>query len=388
MYAKPYIQGRVKVISGPVRSSKNHEVAVFLNRLVHSEYLEKHPKSVVVVRHPEDDPNPEYLGEHRVTVSDSVDFIAENVTSKTRTVVIPGASHFQSLDIVTLVDALVRSNREVVVSGLNLDAQGKPYGNMSQLMALADEVVLAKASCAQYDCQSRQANRSILISDGRYFPVCAHHFNPKENYPGGWFELDTGGMFSGKTDSLMDKISRAVHEDVPYAFFKSTIDVRYGQEGGKGVFELHKATQHNSGGLHAILVPEAKYVEEYLQSHPKVRTVFITEMQFIPGIYEAVFNLVGKGCKVYGDGLARGWNRQPFAEFPNLMCLADSVQVHHGICVQCGEPSTESHKLVQGDKEQLVLPGGKGEYEARCLACWRNETEGPLKYNFQKFRWD
>jgi thymidine kinase len=387
MYAKPFTQGKVKVISGPVRSSKNHEMAVFLNRLVHSEYLKNHPESVVVVRHPEDDPNPEYLGEHRVTVSDSVEFIAEKVTPKTRTVVIPGASHF-SPALVQLVDELVRSNRDVLLSCLNLDYTGRPFRTTPQFMALADEVQLAKASCAQFDCQSRQANRSILIADGRYFPVCAHHHGPKENLPGGWFEVDTGGMFSGKTDSLMDKIAKATHEDIPYAFFKSTIDVRYGQEGGKGLFELHRATQHNAGGLHAILVPEAKHIKEYLESHPKVKTVFVTEMQFIPGIYDVVFDLVAKGYKVFGDGLARGWNRKPFNEFPDLMCLADDVKVHQGICVTCGEPSTESHKLVQEDRELLVKPGGKGDYEARCLGCWENKMEGPLRYNFQKFRWD
>jgi thymidine kinase len=387
MDARPYVQGRVKVVSGPVKSSKNRAVEVFLNRLVHSEYLANHPDAVVTFRHPEDDPNPEYIGEHRVKVSDNLYQIAESVTPNTRTVIIVGASHFSSLEIITLADALVRSNRDVVVSGLNLDAQGKPYLTMPGLMAIADEVELAKASCAQYDCQSKQANRSILTPDGRYFPVCGHHHNPTNNLSGGWFELDTGGMFSGKTDSLMDKIARATHEDIPYAFFKSAIDVRYGQEGGRGVFELHKATQHNKDGLHAILVPEAKHILEYLGGHPKVKTVFVTEMQFIPGIYDVVFELVSKGYHVYGDGLARGWNRQPFNEYPNLMCLADSVKIHHGICVQCGDPSTESHLLVQDAKKQLVKPGGKGEYEARCLSCWNVEKEEPLKYKFEKFRW-
>jgi len=388
MDAKPFTQGKVTVISGPVRSSKTNKVAVFLNRLVHSEYLVHHPGAVVTFRHPEDDPNPEYIGEHHVKVSDNLDQIAAEVTPNTRTVIIAGVSHFSSLDTLDLINALVRSNRDVFVSGLNLDAQGKPYRTMPGVMAIADEVELAKASCAQYDCQSKQANRSILTKDGRYFPVCAHHHNHQQNSPEGLFELDTGGMFSGKTDSLMEKIARARHEDVAYAFFKSDIDVRYGQEGGKGTFELHKATQHNKEGLPAILVPEAKSISEYLARHSKVKTVFVTEMQFIPGIYSVVFDLVAKGYQVYGDGLARGWNRQPFNEFPDLMCLADSVKVHHGICVQCGHPSTESHLLVQGDQKQLVKPGGKGDYEARCLSCWINETEVPLKYKFEKFRWN
>ena len=358
------------------------------------------------MRHPNDDPNPEYFGEHKIPVTDSVDDICDMIKPRTRTVVIAGATHFESKDIVILVDALVRSNRNVLISALNLDSEGKPHQKMPDFMALADEVIMAKASCAQYDCVNpRSANRSVRIHDGRYFPVCAYH-HPTGKASGGYFEIDVGGMFSGKTGELIDKIRLAQHEDVPYAFFKSAIDVRYGQAGGKETFDLHRATRHNEEGLHAIVVANAQDIQDYLQSHSKVKTAFITELQFIPGIYDVIFNLISRGYTVYGDGLPRGFNRQPFNDVPPLMCLADKVNMHYAICVKCGDPATESQrmKLVDGKGEpvhhgeDLIAPGGSEDgakksaveyfYQARCMNCWELPGEPALRYQLEKFRWE
>ena len=50
-------------------------------------------------------------------------------------------------EIVDVVEALRRSGRHVIVTGLNLDFAGRPFGSMPELLARADEVSMLTAIC-------------------------------------------------------------------------------------------------------------------------------------------------------------------------------------------------------------------------------------------------
>lgn len=169
--AKSYRQGIIIVISGPVQSDKNEKIESFLDGVVDSGYKTK--ENIIAFRHPSDDPDPEHLGRHPVEVVYKADQIYEKITPSTRTVVIAGISHFQDSKMIGFLDALVRSNREVIVSGLNLDSYNRPYGIMPGVMALADEIILTKAICYYPGCRG-EANRSVRSwSDSEpYSPAC------------------------------------------------------------------------------------------------------------------------------------------------------------------------------------------------------------------------
>ena len=199
--------GRVKAVIGPVKSDKERIIQISLDRLVGSGFNTDGflgNGKVLVARHPEDDKNPDKIGDHDVLVTDSVLEIYSRIKEGTGIVFIVGASHYDN-EVVALTDSLTRSNRRAIVSGLNLDAYGKPHGITPQLIGLADDIELAKAVCnkAKYRmCTNKQANRSMQREDGKYIPVCHHHFH----FPylpgttnGASFTLRTGEMFSGKT---------------------------------------------------------------------------------------------------------------------------------------------------------------------------------------------
>lgn len=67
-------------------------------------------------------------------------------------------------DIVLIIDRLVDQGRRVIVSGLDLDFRGVPFGCMPTLMALADEVLKLKAVCMKSGCDAHYSQRLV---DGR-----------------------------------------------------------------------------------------------------------------------------------------------------------------------------------------------------------------------------
>ena len=62
------------------------------------------------------------------------------------------------------VEALRRSGRHVVVTGLNLDFAGRPFGPMPELMARADEVTMLTAICV---ICGETATRTQRLVNGR-----------------------------------------------------------------------------------------------------------------------------------------------------------------------------------------------------------------------------
>ncbi|MBI4983208.1 hypothetical protein HZC32_01005 [Candidatus Woesearchaeota archaeon] len=393
MYAKPFTQGKLTIISGPVHSEKTEEIEVFLDALVDSGY--KNDGNAVTFRHPKDDPNPEYVGKHKVRVTEKVSDIYESISPHTRTVIIIGASHFPSSGIVNLVDSVVRSNRDIIASGLNLDAQGSPHGHMSELMALADEVRLTKAICSYPACRDDRANYSAS-GGGYFFPVCTtHYYHPNiDRAEAGHLEIFVGPMFSGKSTAMKRRIRKVAHKNNPYVVFKWNQDNRYGEKSGEA-FELGKATLHSEDGIRAVMAQTPYDLTNYLSKHLLVRTIFINELHFFPGIYTAVTELLSQGYQIYGDGLPRGFNRQPFNDVPKLMCLADVVNMHYAICVECGHPATDNQRMKKlGESrvpaeynDDLIMPGGVENYEARCLQHWTLPGEPELKYKLPRFEW-
>ena len=66
--------------------------------------------------------------------------------------------------IVEAVEALRRSGRHVIVTGLNLDFAGRPFGSMPELMARADEVTMLTAICV---ICGETATRTQRLVNGR-----------------------------------------------------------------------------------------------------------------------------------------------------------------------------------------------------------------------------
>ena len=106
---------------------------------------------------------------HEAIAASTSDELLERVEQTTDVVAIEEAQFFDR-GIVAACGHLADSGREVIVSGLDLDFRGLPFGPMPLLLAEADEVVKLRAICAR--C-GRDASRSQRLIDGRPAPTSA-----------------------------------------------------------------------------------------------------------------------------------------------------------------------------------------------------------------------
>ena len=103
-----------------------------------------------------------------VAIATSEDLL-ENVAEDIDVVAIEEAQFFDE-GIVEACRTLADAGYEVIVTGLDMDFRGEPFGPMPNLMAEADEVVKLRAICAR--C-GRDASRSQRLIDGRPAPATA-----------------------------------------------------------------------------------------------------------------------------------------------------------------------------------------------------------------------
>lgn len=361
----------VKVIAGPVDSDKNSRVRGFLDSLLDSKYAKDgftNGGPVVAFRHPRDDRvNPEYMGRHKVHVTDSADEIASRIGSDTGTVVISGVSHYDS-NLVPLIDALARSDRQVIVAGLNLDHHGKPYGIMEEVMALADDVELAKAICfrarGRDTCQELEVSRSVKLDEREYVAACVQHFKYPDSPPVSHNDLGrltayVGAVCSSKStkwNTVRQKLVEGGIVPVVFKYFNG--EDRYGQNAGE-LMGSGKITLHTGETIDAINISAGLHIEEYIGNYGgDSEFVFIDEAQFPDELYGSISRLVARGHKVHTNMLVRTFSRGPFMNTPSLMCLADEIKFSYSVCQQdgCGRPGTESQRVVKRAGSETIEP--------------------------------
>lgn len=71
-------------------------------------------------------------------------------------------------EIISVVDRLAAEGRDVIVSGLDLDYRGRPFGSMPFLLTLADEVVKLDAICVRCGASATRTQRLV---NGRPAPA-------------------------------------------------------------------------------------------------------------------------------------------------------------------------------------------------------------------------
>ena len=95
--------------------------------------------------------------------------ISAGVETSTDVIAIEEAQFFDD-GIVRVCGDLADRGYEVIVTGLDMDFRGQPFGPMPTLLAVADEVVKLRAICAR--C-GRDAARSQRLIDGEPAPASA-----------------------------------------------------------------------------------------------------------------------------------------------------------------------------------------------------------------------
>lgn len=178
---------------------------------------------------------------------------------------------------------------------------------------------------------------------------------------GGWVEVVCGPMFSGKSEELMRRLTRALIAGQRVELIRPACDTRHGSD------ELvshagRRMTAHRTSDLDRIRGLRAEVVG-------------LDEIQFFPeDILEVVDALAGRGVRVVCSGLDMDYRRESWPVIEKLLPRAEFVDKLQAVCLCCGGPATLSQRL-EADGSPAPIGGstvevGAGErYEARCRSC-------------------
>jgi thymidine kinase len=181
---------------------------------------------------------------------------------------------------------------------------------------------------------------------------------------GGWVEVVSGVMFSGKSEELLRRVRRAVLARKRVQVFKSHLDERYGG--------LHWVSTHDGGRIDSEAVSSSVEIMERLRRDTEV--VAIDEVQFLDhGIVEVANALADAGIRVIIAGTDMDFRGEPFGPLGELLAVAEKIDKLQAICVRCGQLATRNQRLIDGRPAPAEGPtiqvGGLESYEARCRQC-------------------
>lgn len=174
----------------------------------------------------------------------------------------------------------------------------------------------------------------------------------------GSVEVICGSMFSGKSEELIRRLTRAKIARRRVQVFKPRLDDRYSEV---------EVVSH--GGLRLTALAVATSAEVLSLTTDRTEVVGVDEAQFFDaGIVEVVSRLADLGKRVVVAGLDQDYLGRPFEPMPALMAIAEEVTKTRAICVRCGAPASRTQRTVAS--EERVVVGAAGMYEARCRRCF------------------
>lgn len=165
------IAGRLEVISGSMFSGKTEEL---MRRLRRAEYAKQ---VVLTIKHLIDSRAHHQCilshdGQERTAhpIDNTPQGIKKILELASPTIDVVGIDELQFFpkEIVPVILTLVEQGKQVIISGLDLDFRGEPFGVMPTLMALADETVKLNAICASCGKSAHYSQRIVNGAPAKY----------------------------------------------------------------------------------------------------------------------------------------------------------------------------------------------------------------------------
>src|ERR1043165_9740373 len=129
----------------------------------------------------------------------------------------------------------------------------------------------------------------------------------------GWIEGIAGSMFSGKSEELIRRLTRARIARQKVQVFKPGIDMRYSDE----EIASHSGQKHLS-------IPVSTTAAMMSLLHEDTQVVGIDEAQFFDlAIIDAVNSLAEQGRRVIVAGLDQDYPGKPFEPMPQLLSRSE-----------------------------------------------------------------
>ncbi len=172
-HVSPDKRGTLTVVCGSMFSGKTEYI---LKELSRAEYAKKR---VLTVKHAIDQRDQQQIGaimSHEghermaLVVGGTIDSLNMIIKHAEDTADIVGIDEIQFFPehIVNVIGLLIEEGKQIIVSGLDLDFRGEPFGVVPHLMAFADYVIKLKAVCVICGKDAQHTQRLIGGYPARY----------------------------------------------------------------------------------------------------------------------------------------------------------------------------------------------------------------------------
>ena len=178
----------------------------------------------------------------------------------------------------------------------------------------------------------------------------------------GRIEIITGCMFSGKTNHLIERLTRAAADAEPFLAFKHQIDRRYANG---------DVVSHDGVRLPAQPIGHAA---DLLSRCDGVAVIGIDEGQFFdPDLPAVCETLRAGGRRIIVAGLNLDCRGKPFSPMDEMIAVADDVLVARATCGVCRAKADYTYRKTPLVPDAEMI-GGSEVYEPRCGQCFRPPT--------------
>jgi thymidine kinase len=181
-------------------------------------------------------------------------------------------------------------------------------------------------------------------------------------FGGGWIEVIAGPMFSGKSEELIRRVTRAMIAKQAVQVFKPLIDDRY---------DALAVASHAGRTLRAEAV--ASTADLRVRLDPTTRVIAVDEGQFFDAdLVDLALEQADRGRRVIVAGLDLDFRAVAFGPIPALLAQAEVVEKLSAIC-RCGKAATRTQRLIGANPahydDPVILVGAAETYEPRCRSC-------------------
>lgn len=155
MFIEPHLEGKygreragwIEVICGCMFSGKTEELIRRLNRAIIAKQKVEIFKPVTDKRYH----HTKIISHNEKAIRSTAVNFASDILLLTGDCAVVGIDEAQFFDaaLVDVCNALANSGKRVIVAGLDMDYEGKPFGPMPNLLAVAEFVTKVHAICAQ-----------------------------------------------------------------------------------------------------------------------------------------------------------------------------------------------------------------------------------------------
>lgn len=152
--------GSLTVICGSMFSGKTEELIRLVRRALYAKREVQVFKPALDTRDPSTIIRSHNGALHAALAVSTSTALSHALLPTTQVVAIEEAQFFDE-GIIALCQSLADAGRDVIVSGLDMDFRGEPFGPMPTLLALADKIVKFRAICAVCGADAARSQRLI-----------------------------------------------------------------------------------------------------------------------------------------------------------------------------------------------------------------------------------